>query len=180
MGRVLKFLVSLRREHGSLSKDFSSLLAANNRQADDLSKMQHKIKHWAHKVSSTRTDLRFYNYSEAHCNLENLKSWMFPKILGKSKKNWKHTPTNFCYFASFGMFWTRIGLFLWAKSRFKNFSCCPSVKSRIFFYKLNTRWARPISFQKLQNLGKTFFWYRHSICHYGWPTNSHFGSFSTD
>ena len=73
--RVLKFLVSVRREYGRLSKDFSSLLAANNRQAKDLAKMQHKIRHGAHKVLSTRTDFRFYNYrhSGAHCNLENLK-----------------------------------------------------------------------------------------------------------
>ena len=46
----------------------------------------------------------------------------------------------------------------------------------ISLYKLNTRGAGPISFHKFWNFGKSFSWYRHSICHYEWPTNSQFGN----
>ena len=62
------------------------------------------------------------------------------------------------------------------KVNFKNFRFCPIVKPMISLYKLNTRGAGPISFHKLWNFWKSFSWYRHSICHYEWPTNSHFGN----
>ena len=64
------------------------------------------------------------------------------------------------------------------KVNFKMFSFWPIVKFMIFLYKQNTLSAGPISFQKLRTFGKTFSWHRHSICHYGLPTNSQFGSTS--
>ena len=39
------------------------------------------------------------------------------------------------------------------------------------------RCPQPIAFQQFWNFGKTFSWYRHIICHHGWPTNPEFGIF---
>ena len=52
------------------------------------------------------------------------------------------------------------------------FNFCPIVISMISLYKINfvLRWVNFFV--------KTFFLYRHSICHYEWPNNSQFGIFS--
>ena len=118
------------------------------------------------------------DYRGAHYKLENLKSWISPKIFAKSIFFWKHASKmllfRFLWYVS-----DLYGLsFLVKKIDLKIVSFCPIVKFMISLYKLNTRGAGQISFQKLWNFGKSFSWHRHSICLVVLPTNPQFESIS--
>ena len=73
----------------------------------------------------------FQYYNGAHCNIENLKSWISPKILAKAKNVRKHTPPNVAIpllLVCFGPIWVD---FSGKKVNFKIFSFSPIVKSMI-------------------------------------------------
>ena len=86
----------------------------------------------------------------------------------------KHTPPNVAILHLLVYSRTMLVDFSAQKVNFKKFRFRPIIKSMISLYKQNTRGAGPISFHKFWNFGKSFSWYRHSICHYEWPTNSQF------
>ena len=100
------------------------------------------------------------------------------KILTKWTFLRKHTPPNVAIPHLLVYSRTILVDFSAQKGNFKIFRFCPIVKSMISLYKLNTRGAGPISFHKFWNFGKSFFWYRHSICHVVLTTNPQFESYS--